>query len=256
MSEKKYRTLIVDDEKYARNDLREQLSVFSCIDVIGEAKSIQTAVEQIERLTPDLVFLDIQFPGETGFDLFERTNIRAKVIFITAFDEFAIRAFEVNACDYLLKPVNPFRLALTIKRVCDNQEPLLIHGNVFRDEDSIYIQLNYKYYFIRIDSIVKITATDHFTEIITSKGIKGLSNKHLFEWDDCLPKSSFVQVHRSSIVNINFVEKVTRGDNYSHQIKMKGLETSMTIGRKYLRQIRERFPLVHPTLLPLKNNQD
>lgn len=240
--EKKYRTLIVDDEKYARKDLREQLSGFSCIDVIGEAKNIQTAVEQIERLSPDLVFLDIQFPGETGFDLFERTNIRAKVIFVTAFDEFAIRAFEVNACDYLLKPVNPFRLALTIKRVCENQEPVVIRGNVFRNEDSIYMQLNYKYYFIRIDSIVKITATDHFTEIITSNGIRGLSNKHLFEWEDCLPKSSFVQVHRSSIINMNFVEKIMRGANYSHQIIMRGLETSIPISRKYLRQIKGRFP--------------
>lgn len=244
-NEKKYRTLIVDDEKYARKDLREQLTEFPCIDVIGEAKNIETAVEQIEKLTPELIFLDIQFPGETGFDLFEKTNIKAKVIFVTAFDEFAIRAFEMNACDYLLKPVNPARLALTINRLSVNQEPILIPGNVFSNEDSIYIQLNTKYYFIRIDTIIKITATDHFTEIITAKGIKGLSNKHLFEWVECLPKSSFVQVHRSSIVNINFIEKITRGSHYSHQIKMKSMETLIPISRKYLRQIKEKFPFKH-----------
>jgi len=242
-NEKKYRTLIIDDEKYARKDLREQLSGFACIDVIGEAKNIETAIEQIERLAPDLIFLDIQFPGETGFDLFEKTNISAKVIFVTAYDEFAIRAFEVNACDYLLKPVNPSRLALTIKRLNENQEPIIIPSSVFRNEDSIYIQLNNKYYFIRIDSIIKIVATDHFTEIITSKGIKGLSNKHLFEWDACLPKSSFVQVHRSAIVNMNFVEKITRGAYYSHQIKMKSMETLIPISRKYLKIIKENFSL-------------
>ena len=113
-NEKIYRTLIVDDEKYARKDLIEQLAEFSCIDIIGEAKNIRIAIEQIDLLAPDLIFLDIQFPGETGFDLFEKTVIRSKVIFVTAFDQFAIRAFEVNACDYLLKPVNPVRLAVTI----------------------------------------------------------------------------------------------------------------------------------------------
>jgi two-component system, LytTR family, response regulator len=241
--EKKYRTLIVDDEKYARKDLREQLSSFTCIDVIGEAKNIETAIEHVERLKPDLIFLDIQFPGETGFDLFEKTSIIAKVIFVTAYDEYAIRAFEVNACDYLLKPVNPVRLAMTIKRLSENPEPDVVASNVFRNEDSIYIQLNYKYYFIRIDSIVKITATDHYTEITTSKGIKGLSNKHLFEWAECLPKSSFIQVHRSSIVNINFVEKISRGSCYSHQIKMKSIETLIPISRKYLGLIKEKFPV-------------
>lgn len=241
-NEIKYRTLIVDDEKYARKDLREQLSFFACIDIIGEAKNIETAVEQIERLTPDLIFLDIQFPGETGFDLFEKTTISAKVIFVTAYDEFAIRAFEVNACDYLLKPVNPTRLALTIKRLYENQEPLVAPSNVFSNEDSIYIQLNNKYYFIRIDSIVSITATDHFTEIITSKGVKGLSNKHLYEWEECLPKGSFIRVHRSAIVNVNFIEKITRGTSYSHQIKMKSTESQIPISKKYLKQIKERFP--------------
>jgi len=86
IKEIKYRTLIVDDEKYARRDLRELLSEFPIIQVIGEAKSIQTAVELIEQLKPDLIFLDIQFPGETGFDLFEKISIHAKVIFVTAYD--------------------------------------------------------------------------------------------------------------------------------------------------------------------------
>ncbi len=241
-NEKNYRTLIVDDEQYARRDIREQLAVFACIDVIGEAKNIETAIEQIRLLAPDLIFLDIQFPGETGFDLFEKANIKAKVIFVTAYDEYAIRAFEVNACDYLLKPVNPIRLAVTIKRLNENQEPIIVPSNVFSNEDSIYIQLNNKYYFIRIDSIVKITASEHFTEIITTKGITGLSSKHLFEWEECLPKNSFIQVHRSTIVNLNFVEKITRGAYYAHQIKMKNMETLIPISRKYLKQIKERFP--------------
>jgi len=241
-SDKKFRTIIVDDEMYARRDLIELIDKFPCIEIIGEAKSIQSAVEIIEQLKPDLIFLDIQFPGETGFDLFEKTNVNARVVFVTAYNEYAIRAFEVNACDYLLKPVNPNRLEMTIKRILEYREELHTSGNAFNNEDSIYIQLNNYHYFIRIDTIIKITAADHFTEILTINGQKGLSNKQLNEWHKCLPADSFIQVHRSSIVNMNFVEKISRGAYYSHQIKMKCMETPIPISRKYLKQIKEKFP--------------
>jgi len=239
--QKEFRTLIVDDEKYARSDLRELLSVFPTIDVVGEAKNIKAAVEAVEKLKPDLIFLDIQFPGETGFELFEKVDINAKVIFVTAYDEYAIRAFDVNACDYLLKPVNPDRLALAVTRLQENRERLLPKGIPLTPEDSIYLQLNYKYYFIRIDSIIKITAADHFTEIITAKGVKGLTNKQLCDWDECLPKNSFLQVHRSTIINMNFVDRVERGTNYSYRIILKNIEEPITISRRYATQLRKKM---------------
>jgi len=239
--EKKYRTLIVDDEKYARGDLRELLSVFSTIEIVGEAKNIKTAIEAIEKLKPDLIFLDIQFPGETGFELFDKVDINAKVIFVTAYDEYAIRAFDVNACDYLLKPVNPDRLALAVKRLPDNREQQILPNILFTETDSIYLQLNYKYYFVRLDSIIKITAADHFTEVITSKGLKGLTNKQLCEWDKCLPKTSFTQVHRSTIINMNFVERVERGNNYSYRIILKNIEEPIPISRRYAVQIKKKM---------------
>ncbi|MDP3150562.1 MAG: LytTR family DNA-binding domain-containing protein [Ignavibacteria bacterium] len=239
--EKKYKTLIVDDEKYARGDLRELLSLFPTIEVVGEAKNIKTAIEAIEKLKPDLIFLDIQFPGETGFELFDKVDINAKVIFVTAYDEYAIRAFDVNACDYLLKPVNPDRLALAVKRIQENRERQIPPGISLTEEDSIYLQLNYKYYFIRVDSIIKITAADHFTEIITAKGLKGLTNKQLCEWDECLPKSSFIKVHRSTIINMNFVERIERGANYSYHIIMKNIEEPIAISRRYASQIKKKM---------------
>ena len=239
--EKKYKTLIVDDEKYARGDLRELLSLFPTIEVVGEAKNIKTAIEAIEKLKPDLIFLDIQFPGEIGFELFDKVDINAKVIFVTAYDEYAIRAFDVNACDYLLKPVNPDRLALAVKRIQENRERQIPPGISLTEEDSIYLQLNYKYYFIRVDSIIKITAADHFTEIITAKGLKGLTNKQLCEWDECLPKSSFIKVHRSTIINMNFVERIERGANYSYHIIMKNIEEPIAISRRYASQIKKKM---------------
>ncbi len=240
-SDKKFRTIIVDDEMYARRDLIELIDKFPCIEIIGEAKNIQSAVEIIEQLKPDLIFLDIQFPGETGFDLFEKTNVNARVVFVTAYNEYAIRAFEVNACDYLLKPVNPNRLEMTIKRILEYREELHTSGNAFNNEDSIYIQLNNYHYFIRIDTIIKITAADHFTEILTIKGQKGLSNKQLNEWQKCLPADSFIQVHRSSIINVNFIEKFVKTSNYSVGIKMQNIDSPLPVSRKYLKQIKEKF---------------
>lgn len=241
IKEKICRTLIVDDEKYTRSDLRELLSVFPTIEIVGEAKNIKTAVEAIENLKPDLIFLDIQFPGETGFDLFEKTDVKAKVIFVTAYDEFAIRAFEVNACDYLLKPVNPDRLALSIKRLQENHDEIVTSKQLLTNEDSIYLQMNYKYYFIRIDSIIKISAADHYTEIVTSKGLRGLTNKSLKEWEESLPNETFIQIHRSTIININFVENVERGAKYSLYIKMKNIEKPIPISRRYASQIKKRI---------------
>lgn len=241
--ENKFRTLIVDDEKFARGDLRELLSVFPTIDVVGEAKNIKTAADAIQQLKPDLIFLDIQFPGETGFELFEKIDISAKIIFVTAYDEFAIRAFDVNACDYLLKPVNPDRLALAIERLQENRERLVPQNISLTNEDSIYLQMNYKYYFIRLDSIIKITAADHFTDIITTKGLKGLTNKQLCEWKNFLPKSSFIQVHRSTIINMNFVEKVERGANYSYHLKMKIIDEPIPISRRFASQIKKQMLL-------------
>jgi len=239
MKEKQYRTLIADDEKFARSDLKELLSVYPSIEIVGEAKNIKTAVAAVEELQPDLIFLDIQFPGETGFDLFERTEVRAKVIFVTAYDEYAIRAFEVNACDYLLKPVNPDRLALTIKRLHDQTERTIPKDTRLTGDDTIYLQMNYKYYFVRVDSIIKITAADHYTEIVTSKGLRGLTNKHLWEWEESLPKESFVQIHRSTIINLRYAESIERGGNYSYFLTMKNVSEPIPISRRYASQLRE-----------------
>ena len=237
----KYRTLIVDDEKYARNDLKELLSEYPFIEIAGEAKNINLAVKAIEELNPDIIFLDIQFPGETGFELFEKAKIHAKVIFVTAYNEYAIRAFEVNACDYLLKPVNPERLAITMNRLQSGIEENKTKKRIFANDDMIYLQLNYKYYFVKIDTIIIIKAHDHFTEIATSKGLKGLTNRALFEWKGSLPEDTFIQVHRSVIININFIEEIERKSHNMIQLKIKGIEKPVVVSRRNLLEIKRIF---------------
>jgi two-component system LytT family response regulator len=108
---KPFKALIIDDERLARKDLISLLRIHDNVTVVGEADDVPSASQAIEKLNPDVIFLDIQMPGDSGFDLLEKTDVDAHIIFVTAYDEYAIRAFEVNALDYLLKPVNPDRLA-------------------------------------------------------------------------------------------------------------------------------------------------
>jgi two-component system LytT family response regulator len=114
-----YRTMLVDDERLARIQLRTQLKQFSEIEVVAEADCAQKALETAQQMDPDLVFLDIQMPGQSGFDFLEQASGRFRVIMVTAFDQFALRAFEVNALDYLLKPVSVDRLASAVSRLTD-----------------------------------------------------------------------------------------------------------------------------------------
>lgn len=121
-----FRAVIVDDERLARNDLKLMLSEHPEVQVVGEADSLQKAFEIINDLTPDVVFLDIQLSGETGFDLLDRLDrdkVKFKVIFVTAYSQYASRASEVKALDYLLKPIDPNRLAYAIKRLSEELHP-------------------------------------------------------------------------------------------------------------------------------------
>src|SRR5215210_1211475 len=122
------RTIIIDDERLARNELKKLLQEYSEIEVIDEAANVQEGIEKIEKHNPDLIFLDIQMPGKTGFDLLEELDRAPKVIFTTAYDEFALKAFEVNALDYLLKPVEPRRLVDAIQKLQQEENASNAHA--------------------------------------------------------------------------------------------------------------------------------
>src|ERR1044072_9233129 len=117
----RFTAILVDDERLARKELRTMLAEHEIIDVIGDAETVAQAAALVQPRNPDVLFLDIQLPGETGFDLLEKITPPCKIIFVTAFDSYAIRAFEVNALDYLLKPINPARLAQAIERLTTHE---------------------------------------------------------------------------------------------------------------------------------------
>src|SRR4028119_23335 len=145
------RTIIIDDERLARNELKKLLQEFSEIEVIDEAANVEEGLEKIEQHNPDLIFLDIQMPGKTGFDLLEELHRSPKVVFTTAYDEFALKAFEVNALDYLLKPVEPKRLSDAIQKLHQDEGLGQSHANgnsngtvqrngLLTEEDQVFVK--------------------------------------------------------------------------------------------------------------------
>jgi two-component system, LytTR family, response regulator len=238
---KKFRTIIIDDERLARKDLRTLLAEFENIEIIDEADSVTAAAQLIKKADPDLIFLDIQMPGESGFDLLEKVDTTAHVIFVTAFDEYAIRAFEVDAIDYLLKPVNPDRLRKTIERletIGAGQAGSKRHLTI---EDTLFITFNSHPKFLKINSIVCVLAAGDYSEVITSEGKKGLVQKSMSEWEERLPDSHFSRIHRSTIVNFEHIIKIEEWFNNAYRVYMKGIDTPLDMSRRYAAKLKEKL---------------
>jgi two-component system, LytTR family, response regulator len=237
----KLTAIIVDDERLARLELRSLLSAFNEISIIGEAKNLTEAVNLIQTNKPDVIFLDIQLQSENGFDLLEKVEKNFKLIFVTAFDAFAIRAFETNALDYLLKPVNPERLTKTIERLLENDEKQEISLRKLEYEDRLFIEIGERSKFLKISSIKCICADGDYTQVFTDDGKKHLITKPLKEWEERLPEKYFVRIHRSTIVNLEFIEKVEGWFSRSYQVFIKDIKQPLTISRRYSAIIKEKF---------------
>ncbi len=233
--------VVVDDERLARKELISMLNEFKNINVTGEADSVKTAAEQVNQHQPDILFLDIQMPGESGFDLLSQVDYDGSVIFVTAYDEYAIRAFEVNALDYLLKPVSPERLKKSIDRVIKGEPVPAVSSRQWDYNDRLFIMVDDAMRFIRISSIVYIEATGDYSNIITSDRKKGLVFKTMKEWEERLPESNFCRVHRSHIVNIEYIDKVEKWVNYSYHIHLKGVEEPIILSRRYAKRLKKIY---------------
>lgn len=226
------KAVVVDDEWLVRSELKTMLAEFPTIQVAGEASNVQQAIEQIEQHHPDVLFLDIQMPGETGFDLLDKVNVHSKIVFITAFDQYAIRAFEVNALDYLLKPINKERLKQTVQRLqlggSDTGQTAKVQYN-----DVIYLTINGSLKFIKVSQLKCIIAEGNYSFILYGDKKKDLVTKTLQEWEDILPDPYFVRVHRSTIVNFDQVEKVKRCKNYTQEIYIRDVAEPVVMSRRY-----------------------
>lgn len=236
-----YRALLVDDERLARKELRSLLAEHDAIEVVGEADGVAAAAAQIDALAPDVVFLDIQMPGETGFDLFDAVDRPLKVIFVTAYDQHAIRAFDVNALDYLLKPVHPDRLARAVERLSDDAPPEPPSTQALELTDRVCLPDQGRMYFFQVADIVYIAAAGDYTEVHLSSGRMRLALKPLHAWEARLPPEHFVRIHRSTLVNLEHVTDVTRTRSYAYRVHLGDQDEPVTMSRRYAAKVKERF---------------
>lgn len=237
---KRYRALIVDDERLARVEVRALLKEYPQIEAADEAESVAEAAALMAKTPPDLVFLDVKLPGELGFDLLGRTPPTAHIVFVTAYDQFAVRAFEVNALDYLLKPVDPARLAKTMEKFL-TQSKTPPAPRPLEYTDSIFLNLNGAPRFVKVASLVSIQADGDYTSVTATSGPLGLTTKSLREWEELLPAKRFCRIHRSSIINCEQVVRMEKWFNDSYRVHLRNQEEPLVMSRRHAAEFRERF---------------
>jgi len=241
--------LIIDDEKLARELLREFLAAFPQIEILGECSKGSDAVEQIEKLKPDLIFLDVQMPGMTGFDVLDEIIHEPYVIFTTAYDQYAIKAFEKNAVDYLLKPLDEERFKLAINRALqrkkmesENIEELLsgMHTPVMRTsyDAHIFVQKSEKLFNLPVDEIMYLEASGDYT-VISTKNDQFVSSSGIGKLEEIMNPDKFIRVHRSTIINLSFLKEIERHFNGGMIVKMLNGKT-FPVSRTYAKMIRRK----------------
>lgn len=207
------RVIIIDDERLARNELKKLLAEYPEIEIIDEAANVDEGIQKIEALNPDLIFLDIQMPGKTGFDLLRELNRTPEVIFTTAYDEYALRAFEVNALDYLLKPIEPKRLADAIHKLEEEEE--LIQGedtvtsnrSLLNENDQVFVKDGERCWFVKLGDIRLFESVGNYAKVYFGPN-KPLILKSLNALEERLDEKVFFRANRKHIVNLRMIEKV------------------------------------------------
>lgn len=218
------RALVIDDEPVARLEMRRLLKAHPEIEVVGEAEDPDTALEMIAKLKPDLLFLDIQMPGANGFDLLASIPSHVPhVIFCTAYDAHALRAFEVNAIDYLLKPLDPARLSQALLRLGLKNEA---HAGIASEEplletDRVLLKNESRSWFAPVRSIFLLSADGNYTHVHFDNH-KVMLNRSLLSLERRLPKTLFFRINRSQIVNLKSVIDVRECQNGGIQLTLSG----------------------------------
>lgn len=218
------KALIIDDERLARNELRRMLKNFPEIEIAGEAQNSDEAREQILRHHPDLVFLDIQMPGDNGFQLLERLEHVPLVIFTTAFDQYALKAFEVSALDYLQKPIAPERLAAAIAKVSAYRAVPSSGSSVKNAADTerqIFVRDGDRCWFVTIKNIVLMESEGNYTRLHFD-GNRPLLLRSLTDLQERLDTAIFFRANRKQIINLKFVESIAPWPNEGYLVKLKG----------------------------------
>ncbi len=217
------RALIVDDERLARKELIKLLEEHPSIEVVGEAMNAEEAEQMITEHNPDLLFLDIQMPGRTGFQLLESLDSAPLVVFTTAYDEFALKAFEVNALDYLLKPIHPDRLSEAVQKINEKERS---RGGRARDkklglEDQVFVKDGDRCWFVSLTNIRLFESDGNYIKVYFDNN-RPMIHKSLNALDEKLDERAFFRASRKHIVNLSWVEAIEPWFNGGLMVKLKG----------------------------------
>ncbi len=234
------KAILIDDESAPRLLLRTLLEGYPTVRIVGEAATIADAITLIERERPDVAFLDVQMRGESGFDLFDQLDVDFRVVFVTSHDRYAARAFDVNALDYLLKPVDPDRLARTMAKLQGGRTELPKERLEYTDR--LFLRLDRRTCFLRVDGIKRIRADADYSKLWTVEANEAQSNLSLKEWQERLPERHFLRIHRSTIINLEYVVNIEDWFNYSYRVFLNGIAEPEVVSRRYAMKLRERMP--------------
>ena len=235
--------LVVDDEDLARHLIREYLQGHADVEVVGECENGLDAVKQIGALNPDLVFLDIQMPRLTGLEVLEATGRRSGVIFTTAYDEHAIKAFELHAVDYLLKPFSHERFVEAVEHVQRDRGDVANAVDALQAPDNapltrVLVRDQGRIFPINVDAIEHLRSDTKYTALAV-KGKSYLVRLPIVTFEQKLDPARFVKLHRSCIVNLDFVESLTPDENSQLVARMTD-GTLITANRDVSRKLREQ----------------
>jgi two-component system, LytTR family, response regulator len=243
------KTVIIDDERLARNELKKLLLDFPEIEVVAEAANSAEGIEKIDSLNPDLIFLDIQMPGKTGFDMLAELDKAPFVIFTTAYDEYALKAFEVNALDYLLKPVEPKRLADAIQKLHieeDNKDPISesdisTNKSILNEHDQVFVKDGERCWFVKLSDIRLFESVGNYAKVYFGPN-KPLILKSLNALEERLDEKVFFRANRKHIVNLRLIEKIEPYFNGGLLLELKGGE-KIEVSRRQTVKFKEMMSL-------------
>ncbi|MGD8307593.1 MAG: response regulator [Ignavibacteria bacterium] len=217
------KALIVDDERLARTELKRLLTPFKDVKVVGEAVNADEALEKIQELKPELVFLDIQMPGKTGFEMLEELDSVPTIIFVTAYDEYALKAFEYNALDYLLKPIEPKRLEETVNKLIEKNRKKTVQElekEILAETDQVFVKDGEKCWFVKLEHVRLFESEGNYVRIYFDDN-KPLILRTLNYLDDRLDDKVFFRANRKHIVNLKWINSIEPWLNGGLLVKLK-----------------------------------
>lgn len=252
---REFKSVVIDDERLAREELKSVLKEYPEISVIGEAQNAEEGIELIKKTDPDLIFLDVNMPEASGFDLLKKLENIPHVIFITAYDQYALKAFEVNALDYILKPIDPERLSEAIDKLKEREDAEFESSQEIRasrkdrmltSTDKVFIKDGEKCFFVALSEVRMMESDGNYVKVYFGKN-RPLILRSLNSFESRLDPEHFFRANRKFIINLDWIESVENWFNGGLRVELKheveGKKETVDISRRQAIRFRELMSL-------------